>query len=173
MHELVHCYDEAVNHQLPIAATFWIIQIVSIEECSSLMQNLMQICCSTCSVILNAIATQYTCSLNGIYRPHWLVQWSYHYSHMSIPVHSPWLPAYLDFTQTVLIILTMAGLFFPDRLCISEIIWYLSFSVWLISLSIILPRSIHAIANGKILFFFNGQIISHCIYVPQLFFPGS
>ena len=31
--------------------------------------NLMQICCSTCSVILNATATQYTCSLNGIYHP--------------------------------------------------------------------------------------------------------
>ena len=31
---------------------FWIIQIFSVEECSSLMQNLMQICCLTCSVIL-------------------------------------------------------------------------------------------------------------------------
>ena len=30
---------------------FGIIWIVSVEECSSLMQNLMQICCSTCSVI--------------------------------------------------------------------------------------------------------------------------
>ena len=32
---------------------FWVIWIVSTEECSSLTQNLMQICCSTCSVILN------------------------------------------------------------------------------------------------------------------------
>ena len=58
MHE--HCHDEAANQQLPTAAAFWIIRIVSAEECSSLMQNLMQIRCSTCSVILNVMATQYT-----------------------------------------------------------------------------------------------------------------
>ena len=45
---------------------FWIIRTVSTEECSSLIQNLMQIHCSTCSVILNAMDTQYTCSLNGV-----------------------------------------------------------------------------------------------------------
>ena len=28
-----------------------------------------------------------------------------------IPVHSPWLPVYIDVPQTVLLILTMAGLF--------------------------------------------------------------
>ena len=60
MHELAHCHDEASDLQLPIAAAFWTIWIVSVEECSSLMQNLMQICCSTHSVILNATATQYT-----------------------------------------------------------------------------------------------------------------
>ena len=37
--------------QSPIAVAFWVIQIVSAEECSSLTQNLMQICCSTCSAI--------------------------------------------------------------------------------------------------------------------------
>ena len=114
MHEREHRYDEAANHQLPIAVAFWIIWIVSAEECLSLMQTLMQICCSTHSVILNVTATQYTCSLNVIYNPHWLVQWNHHCSHMCIPVHSPWLPGYFDVTQTVLIILTMAGLF-PDR----------------------------------------------------------
>ena len=65
MHEQAHCCDEAANRQLPIAMTFWIIQIFSTEEYSSLMQNLMQIHCSTCSVILNVTATQYTCSLSG------------------------------------------------------------------------------------------------------------
>ena len=48
----------------PIALSpkaFWIIQIVAAEDCSSLMQNLMQICCSTRSAILNVMATQYTC----------------------------------------------------------------------------------------------------------------
>ena len=66
---------------------------------------------STCSVILNATAAQYKCSLNGIYCPHWLAQWSHHCSHMCIPVHSPWLPGYIEVAQTVLIMLTMVGLF--------------------------------------------------------------
>ena len=70
MHELAHCCDEAANHQWPIAVAFGVIQIVSMEECSGLRQNLMQIHCSTHSVILNVMATQYTCSVNSIYRPH-------------------------------------------------------------------------------------------------------
>ena len=97
------CCDEAANHHLPIAVAFWIIQIVSMEECSSLMQSLLQTCCSTHSVILNVIATQYTCSLNSIYCPHWLVQWSCHCSCMCVPVLSPWLPGYADVAQTILI----------------------------------------------------------------------
>ena len=113
MHEQAHCRDEAANHQLPIAAAFWIIWIVSAEECSSLMQNLMWICCCAHSVILNAMATQYTCSLNSIYRPHWLVQWSQHCSCTHIPDHSPWLPGYIVF-----IILTMASLFSQTGLII-------------------------------------------------------
>ena len=99
--------------QSPVAAAFWIIRIVSSEECSSLMQNLMQIHSSTTSsVILNVMATQYTCSLNGVYCPHW--QRSHHCSHMCIPVHSPWLLGYIDASQTTLVMLTMAWLF-PDR----------------------------------------------------------
>ena len=114
----MRCCDEAANHQLPTAVALWIIWIVSTEECSSLTQKLMQIRCSTYSVILNVMATQYTCSLNCIYRPHWLVQWSCHGSHMSIPVHSPWLPGYLNVTQTILVILTMAGIFLDQLICI-------------------------------------------------------
>ena len=91
------------------------------EECLSLPQNLMQIHCSTHSVILNGMATQYTCSLNSIYRPHWLVHWSDHCSRMCIPVHFPWLPGYIDVVITILIILTMAGLF-PDK-CHISILW--------------------------------------------------
>ena len=111
-----HCHDEAANHQLPIAVAFWIIWIVSTEECSSLMQNLMQIHCSTSSLILNGMTTQYTCSLNGVYHPHWLVQWSHHSSCMGIPVHSPWLPSNVNVMQIILVIVTMAGVF-PDRPC--------------------------------------------------------
>ena len=114
---VAHCHDKAANHQLPIAVAFWITKIVSAEECSSLMQNMMQIHCSTCSIILNVAATWYTCSLNGVYHPHWLVQWSNHCSHMHIPVHSPWLPGYIDVTQTILFIVTMVRLF-PVRPCI-------------------------------------------------------
>ena len=53
----------------------------------------------------------YTCSLNSIYCPHWLVQWSHHSSRMCIPVYSPWLRGYIDDAQTVLVILTMDRLF--------------------------------------------------------------
>ena len=94
MHEREQCCDEVVSHQLPIAAAFWVIWIVSVEECSSLMQNLMQI--FTHSVILNTTAKQYPCSLSGVYHPHWLIQWRCHYSHMHIPVHALWLPGYID-----------------------------------------------------------------------------
>ena len=114
MHEWVRCCDKAANHQLPIAAAFWIIHIVSVEECSSLTQNLMQIHCSTCSVILHVTAAQYTCSLSGICCPHWLEQWSHHCSQMCIPVHSPRLPGYTDVMQTIPIGLTKVGLL-PDR----------------------------------------------------------
>ena len=117
MHEWAHWCDEAANHQLPVAEAFWIIWIVSLEERPSLTQNLMQISCSIHSVILNALATQYTCSLNSVYCSHWLVQWHNHFSCMHIPVHSHWQTEYINVVQTVLIMLTMAGLF-PDRPCI-------------------------------------------------------
>ena len=106
MHEWVHCPYEAASHQWPIAVAFWIIRIISMKEWPSLTQNLMQIRCSTCSVILNETATQYTCSLNDVYCPHWLEQWSCHCSHMHIPVHSPWLRGYINVIQTILTILT-------------------------------------------------------------------
>ena len=86
--------------------------LLSTEKYSSVRQNLMQMHCSTQSFWMSQ--PQYTCSLNSIYCPHWLVQWSHQCSHMCIPVHSPWLPGYRGFAQTILVILTMAGLF-PDR----------------------------------------------------------
>ena len=62
------------------------------------------------SVILNVMATKYTCSLNIVYCPHWKVQWSRHCSHTHIPVHSDWLSGYVIIAQTVLL-LTMVRLF--------------------------------------------------------------
>ena len=94
----------------PIAADFWIILIDSVEECSSLMQNLVH----------GALLSHFECDdhtvhiLNSIYTPHWLVQWSRHCSHMHIVVHCPWLPCYIDVVQAVLVTLTMA-LLFLDR----------------------------------------------------------
>ena len=67
--------------------------------------------CPTRTVILNVTTTQHTCSLNSIYSPHWLVQWGHHCSHMPIPIHSPWLPGYINVTQAILVILTMAEVF--------------------------------------------------------------
>ena len=73
MHEQACCRDEAANHQLPIAAAFWIIQIVCEEECSNLMAK------------FNADSLLYSLSdfecdshtvhmlIQGIYHPHWLV----------------------------------------------------------------------------------------------------
>ena len=69
MNEQVRCHGEATNHQLPIAAAFRTIPIIYMEECSSLMQNWMQIHCYIRSVIFNVMATQYTCSLNSVYCP--------------------------------------------------------------------------------------------------------
>ena len=104
------CHGEAACHQLPVAVVFWITSTVSLEGCSRVKPNLMQIRCSTLLVILNVMATQYTCSLNGVYHPHWLVQWSHLCSRMCIPVHFPWLPGYIHVSQTIPVILTMAGL---------------------------------------------------------------
>ena len=55
-----------------------------------------------------------THSLNSIYHPHLLVQWSHHCSHVCIPIHFPWLPGYINVMQTLFVVLTMAGLF-TDR----------------------------------------------------------
>ena len=53
----------------------------------------------------------------GVHCPHYLVHRCHHCSHMLIPVLSPWLSGYIYIVQTILIILTMAGLF-QDRPCI-------------------------------------------------------
>ena len=47
MHERACCGDEAASKQFHMAVASWIIWIISLEECSSLMQNLMLIHCPT------------------------------------------------------------------------------------------------------------------------------
>ena len=51
----------------------------------------------------------------------------------------------------------------------SDIIWYLSFSLWLTSLHMIISKSTHAAASGIISFFFCGWLVFHC--VPHLLYP--
>ena len=62
------------------------------------------------SDILNVTATQYTCSLNGIHCPLLTSTVKLLSARRHMPVHSPWLPGYIDVAQTVLVTLTMAGL---------------------------------------------------------------
>ena len=99
------------------------IRIVSVEECSSLTQNLMHVCYFAHSVILNAMTTQSTCSLNGIYRPHLLVSTvkslftHAHSSPLSLAARLLWC------LRTILVILIMARLF-PDRLYICTHIYF-------------------------------------------------
>ena len=116
MHEWACFHDKAANHHLPIAMAFWIIWIISPEECSSLMQNLLQIHCSA--------RYCFNCHSHTV---HMLTQWHLwppltsavksSYSCMCIPTHSLWLPGYIDVVYSVLIILKMAWLFL-DRPCI-------------------------------------------------------
>ena len=84
LHETWCTSRRIVVMKLPMATAFQITRTVPMEECPSLTQNVMQIRCCTHWVILNVTPTQYTCSLNGVYRPHWLVQWSHHCSRMCI-----------------------------------------------------------------------------------------
>ena len=65
----------------------------------------------------------HTCSLNGVYHPHGLVQWSRHCSCMHISVYFPWLPGYIDVAQTILTVLTMVGL----------LPWLVWFSSWVLA----------------------------------------
>ena len=72
---------------------------------------------------------------------------------------SPSTPLPYDTCQPVLCIyesvfILFVCIFFYYNPHISEIIWYLSFSDWLISLSIIPCRSIHTLKKSKISFFF-------------------
>ena len=51
----------------------------------------------------------------------------------------------------------------------SEIIWHLSFSVWLILLNKVPSRSMHVVAGGNGSFFFHGWVIFHGIHAPLLY----
>ena len=52
----------------------------------------------------------------------------------------------------------------------NDIIWYLFFSFWLTSFSMIISSCIHVVAN-VIIFSFYDWVVFHCIYVPRLLYP--
>ena len=108
MPQWAHFHDETANHQLPIVAAFWIIQMVP-------KGNYSKIWCRFVAPFTQSFWMQKPHSTHAhstaSTTPHWLVQWSHHCSCMCIPVHSLWLPGYINVVQTILVILTMAGLF--------------------------------------------------------------
>ena len=77
------------------------------------------------------------------------------------PPHPPWQRGSLCFTD-VFISVTFQS---PH---ISLTMWNLSFSLWGVSLSVIISSCTHVAANGVIFFFFYGWVTFRCIHVPHL-----
>ena len=96
------------------------LQIVSAEEYSSLMQNLMRVRYSTHPVILNVTATQYICSLIGVYGPRPLLTSTVKSPLFTHACSCPFslVPGYIDAAQSILVLLTMAGRFWTDLVCL-------------------------------------------------------
>ena len=69
------------------------------------------------------------------------------------PPHSPPAIVRLFFTSVSLVIFCLLFSSVDYVPVKGEIIWYLSLTVWLISLSIMLSSSIHAVAKGVSFFF--------------------
>ena len=95
---------------------------------------------------------------------------------VSIPVPptplSPWYPSICSlylyscfcFAQKIIYAIFLDSIY----ICIN--IWYLFFSFWLTSLSLILSQSIHVSANVPYFVSFYDWVIFHCIYVPHLLY---
>ena len=69
------------------------------------------------------------------------------------PRHSPRAIVRLFLTSMSLVIFCLLVSFVAKVRFVGEIIWYLSLTAWLISLSIMLSSSIHAVAKGMSSFF--------------------
>ena len=74
------------------------------------------------------------------------------------PSHSPLVIVRLLLTSMSLVIFSLLFYFVDYVPIIGEIIWYLSFTAWLISLSIMLSNSIHAVAKGRSSFFLSAAM---------------
>ena len=66
---------------------------------------------------------------------------------------SPLVIVSLFFTSMSLVVFCLLAYFVDYISRIGEMIWHLSFTTWLISLSIMLSGSIHAVAKGRSSFF--------------------
>ena len=69
------------------------------------------------------------------------------------PPHSPLAIVRLSLTSVVLVIFCLLSSSVDYVPVKDEIIWYLSFTTWLISISIMLSSSIYAVAKGRSSFF--------------------
>ena len=85
---------------------------------------------------------------------HMYFAYSLHLLSSSSPILLP-STAVSPFSVSLILFLFCLLVYFVHHIPhVSEIIWYLSFSDWLISLNIVISRSIHAFAKGKTFFFF-------------------
>ena len=108
IHEWAHCCDEAANHQLAIAVAF------GIMPPNRFCGGMFKLNAKSDAYSLLCLLSHFECDGHTV---HMLTQWchcpplpgkmSHHCSHMYIPVHSPWLPSYIDVMQTIIVMLTM------------------------------------------------------------------
>ena len=86
---------------------------------------------------------------------------------------SPLAAACLFFESMNLFCLVLFICFVFSILLITEIILYLSFSVWLISVNVTPSGPIHVVTSGKISFFFYVSVLLHCVSVCHIFIRSS
>ena len=82
-------------------------------------------------------------------------------SPLSSPL-SPLVTIRLFFSSMSLVLFCSLVCFADQVLLISDIIWYLSLTAWLVSLSIMLSKSTHAVAKGRSSFFLSAACIPLC-----------
>ena len=80
-----------------------------------------------------------------------------------LPPLSPWQPQ-VYYPSPWFSFLRRCSFVLDVRFQLCDIIWYLSLSFWLISLSVRFSTSIHVAANGIMY----GWVVFHCVYVPHL-----
>ena len=94
-----------------------------------------------------------------------------HFTLLSLPhLPSGYCQSVLYFKY--LVIFCLLVYFVGEDPFIGEIIWYLFFINWLISLSIMLSRSTHAVTKGSSSFLLLLSFtVFHCVNVPEFFDP--